>query len=187
MKRQLCKGAMEQRPVCRVGHSTHTHTHTHRRPCPQAAVFTCSCIGHGSIRTAAKRSAQVKLVDRRTNEVPAPDTRSVQRAGALLTPVGHLFQHSLGSHYTCARLTKHRDSLWKSNLSPLHFTSRDTYTGPNLPLFLHAARGLTRHLWVSKYRLTVLFLDTILSSFFAIRMRSSSRVIAAFTRLRANR
>lgn len=51
-----------------------------------------------------------------------------------------------------------------------------------------AARGgrTTRHLWVSKYSLTVLFLDTILSSFFAIRMRSSSRVIAAFTRVRTN-
>lgn len=42
-------------------------------------------------------------------------------------------------------------------------------------------RRTTRHLWVSKYSLTVLFLDTILSSFFAIRTSSSSRVIVAFT------
>lgn len=42
-------------------------------------------------------------------------------------------------------------------------------------------RGTTRHLWVSKYSLTVLFLDTILSSFLAIRTSSSSRVIVAFT------
>lgn len=53
------------------------------------------------------------------------------------------------------------------------------------PRAQHAAEGqrATCGCQQTQSTLTVLFLDTILSSFFAIRMRSSSRVIAAFAQL----
>lgn len=68
----------------------------------------------------------------------------------------------------------------QQNLTPLQRKLEIFFAGflPGPSLQHEVTMRSTR---VSKFNLTVLFLDTILSSFLAIRIRSSSRVIAAFT------